>query len=278
MHITHLFDAISAALHIPPVHSVLPFSRRGVPTIQAQFTLYEDLSLSPILYDEAVQKKKFNWKSLLSLKEDDRRQKYSETKEYEHQTMHSNPNRNKQSSTVIPNPSFPDAVLLLRANILSLCLRLGVPRNDLWPPQALLLNLHELQLFMQLELKAAAYNPVGSSAISLPLVYSSEEAYTMGLALDEGVLQGLAYRYSSRRHQEAQTERERERERAREERLEKECERKKEEEKQSEYIGSRGGVSNRDGDKDRDREKGRDRAEVQNRRGAGEDEDWVTEM
>jgi len=42
------------------------------------------------------------------------------------------------------NEKYPLALSLLRANVIELCLSLEIPK--LWPPQAVLLNLHELHL------------------------------------------------------------------------------------------------------------------------------------
>ena len=41
----------------------------------------------------------------------------------------------------IPNPSFPMALSLFRANVISLCLRSGIEGSSLWPHEAILLNL-----------------------------------------------------------------------------------------------------------------------------------------
>ena len=40
-----------------------------------------------------------------------------------------------------PNPSFSAALSLFRANVISACLRCGVPGTALWPHEAILLNL-----------------------------------------------------------------------------------------------------------------------------------------
>ena len=40
-----------------------------------------------------------------------------------------------------PNAKFPLALALLRADVLALCLLMGLPAQSLWPPEALLLNL-----------------------------------------------------------------------------------------------------------------------------------------
>lgn len=41
--------------------------------------------------------------------------------------------------------NFRSGLTLLRANVLTLCLRVGIPAKDLWPPEALLLNMDALR-------------------------------------------------------------------------------------------------------------------------------------
>ena len=47
----------------------------------------------------------------------------------------------------IINPDFASGLLLLQANVVHLCLTIGLSPQDLWPPQALLLNMHLLYRF-----------------------------------------------------------------------------------------------------------------------------------
>jgi len=49
-----------------------------------------------------------------------------------------------ESGTI--NNNFPLGLSLLRSNVISLCVALGVPLASLFPPQAMLLNLHLLHL------------------------------------------------------------------------------------------------------------------------------------
>eukprot|EP00536_Pseudo-nitzschia_multiseries_P001237 jgi/Psemu1/300648/fgenesh1_kg.15_\ len=44
---------------------------------------------------------------------------------------------------------FAIALQLLQNNVITLCIRAGVPVSKLWPAEAMLLNLHELNLFCQ---------------------------------------------------------------------------------------------------------------------------------
>jgi hypothetical protein len=45
----------------------------------------------------------------------------------------------------IPNDSFQQALILLRANVIALCLRSGLRAETLWPPEAILLNMKVLE-------------------------------------------------------------------------------------------------------------------------------------
>ena len=56
----------------------------------------------------------------------------------------------------IPNPWFTKAVRLLQRNVLAACVAVGVRTADLWPAQALLLNLAEMQKVCLVEAGAAA--------------------------------------------------------------------------------------------------------------------------
>lgn len=51
------------------------------------------------------------------------------------------------------NDSFGIALQLLQNNVVALCIRAGVPVTNLWPAQAVLLNLHALQAFCQLQVQ-----------------------------------------------------------------------------------------------------------------------------
>ena len=80
------------------------------------------------------------------------------------------------------NESFPEAVMLLQADIISLCLSAGMCAPDLWPPQALLMNLYALHQHCRdvcLALEAAAgdgdVSITGSSCTLAPLLWPLED-------------------------------------------------------------------------------------------------------
>lgn len=50
---------------------------------------------------------------------------------------------------VMHQESFATALQLLQNNVIVLCIRAGVPVNKLWPGEALLLNLHALDVFCE---------------------------------------------------------------------------------------------------------------------------------
>lgn len=71
---------------------------------------------------------------------------------------------NRESSPWRLNPSFPRSMRLLQANIIILCIRIGLDPTRLWPPEGILLNINEILLF--LENKTAEYK--SSLDVELP--------------------------------------------------------------------------------------------------------------
>jgi hypothetical protein len=58
-------------------------------------------------------------------------------------------NGSKNSPRYVLNEAFEQALVLLRADVVFLCLQSGLPAAMLWPSEAILLNLHLLQRHMQ---------------------------------------------------------------------------------------------------------------------------------
>jgi hypothetical protein len=67
-------------------------------------------------------------------------------------------NSSNNSSTVVDADHFAIALQLLQNNVICLCIRAGVPVTNLWPAQAVLLNLQALQEFCQEQ--AATLSPI----------------------------------------------------------------------------------------------------------------------
>lgn len=61
----------------------------------------------------------------------------------------------KGSSRYVLNESFEQALTLLRADVVFLCVQNGLPAAVLWPSEAILLNLDLLQRHMQRMLQPA---------------------------------------------------------------------------------------------------------------------------
>jgi hypothetical protein len=66
------------------------------------------------------------------------------------------------SSHTIHQEEFAISLQLLQNNIVALCIRAGVPVGRLWPAEAILLNLHALQIFCQEQIEVAILEDEGS--------------------------------------------------------------------------------------------------------------------
>lgn len=142
-HIAHLVDCLSAALNIPLPHRLLPFLAFDHASVQQTCNLVSTrfiirhlfifviaylLSYSSTFHFNPVQGPT---DSKRTLRQELRREKES----------------SKSSSESLVNRKFSSAVSLLRANVVSLCLRAGLEPEALQPPPCLLLNLHLLHRF-----------------------------------------------------------------------------------------------------------------------------------
>lgn len=66
--------------------------------------------------------------------------------DFPHQQTSSKDLSSSVNDKYILNHAFSQALTLLQADVVTLCIRVGIPPECLWPPQAILLNLSELQL------------------------------------------------------------------------------------------------------------------------------------
>ena len=93
--------------------------------------------LTPVFYDDSNQKiQQFSHKTIGEIK---KQNEFLFNKKNEFF---------KDDHSYILNESFSEALLLLRANVISLCVYGGVPITKIWPPEAILLNLHQLHLLL----------------------------------------------------------------------------------------------------------------------------------
>lgn len=150
-HAAHLTDAIAAALNIPLPHPITPFSSAEC-LISPQYDLVSSFSLSPVIHiNERTRHADFSWRTPTGVEREIRgeqlRQRMRDSPVQQADVAAPNAMADGVvvlGSNYLVNSAFPQAVTLLQANVVSLCMRAGVPPESLWPPQAVLLNLYEL--------------------------------------------------------------------------------------------------------------------------------------
>ena len=98
-------------------------------------------SLSPARRTNSDPIKSFRWDSIANME------------------ISSSQKNNIESLSWIANSSFSSAMALLRANVITLCLRTGIMPEKLYPSEAILLNLHVLHRFCIDQGKKAVYTP-----------------------------------------------------------------------------------------------------------------------
>ena len=170
MHISRLLNAISEAMNIPLPHPLIPFTSSGIDSmICPQFDLHSGFSLTPAFYmNDGVEYQDFSWMTLADIHREAAVDKSSPC----HNTPSSNssPKQDNKSedddvgdfnqlspsigsaekeACFVINDSFEQAVTLLRADVVSLCLHCGMAPSSLRPSEAILLNLDELRRHLQ---------------------------------------------------------------------------------------------------------------------------------
>ena len=79
------------------------------------------------------------------------------------------------------NNSFQAALTLLRANIIVLCIRVGMEPMSLWPSQAILLNLSQFHLYLIQQIKLLDFtattdeiiNSFNNNNVSCSMIYDN---------------------------------------------------------------------------------------------------------
>ena len=204
-HIAHLVDSISSALNITLPHPLLPFES-GECMISAQYDLTARAAVRSCCYSLApatfvnmnirTKYRDFDWTPL----EEVLQPVDSTSREHNNAANPSrdvfgnqvnaaggtNTNKNdkgedgEEIGRYVPNPAFPAALMLLQANVVALSIRVGMKPERLWPPEALLLNLHELRCYCesQVPLNNLEANPNTLPASNEPNVVNTAEATT----------------------------------------------------------------------------------------------------
>lgn len=75
------------------------------------------------------------------------------------------------------NTSFKHSITLLQANIIMLCIRIGIDPTKLWPPEGILLNINEILLFLLSKAKANASRGCSDINSEIP---NSEDVILLG--------------------------------------------------------------------------------------------------
>ena len=216
-HIAHLVDAIAAVLNVPLPHPLRPYEANDC-IVSAQHDLWaqahasqrglQGLSLVParvgVLPSQHTQQARdFDWTPI---------------KDLTHSVVASKPittssNRSNPASTQHPgavpaytvNPHFSRALVLLQADIIMLCLRAGLVEEDLWPAEAMLLNLDLLHKHCEGTLQRHLSSCVGGyltksaqgSEPLLPAVYGTGDSI-QERTITAQTLCSLEDRYGSR--------------------------------------------------------------------------------
>lgn len=132
-HIAHLVDALSSALNIPLLHPIVMVSATEC-MISPHYNLTACYSLSPVTHlNTRAKHELFHWLTPAEVK-----------KSNSSSAKNDLTSQSSDTSNYFVNSSFPLALTLLQADIIALCLRAGLSPDSVWPPQAMLLNLHEL--------------------------------------------------------------------------------------------------------------------------------------
>ncbi len=183
-HIAHLCDAVAAALNIPLPHPLMPFTTTEC-LVSPQYDLTSCFSLSPVIHiNDRAAHEPFSWKTINSVN------KATADAGRDGPYSRESPSSSSKKEFTAPaasddkhivNPAFPQALTLLQADVVSLCMHAGIPPEFLWPPPAMLLNLHELFVLCVKCVKknsaissaaaAASTESCGERATALPVVF-----------------------------------------------------------------------------------------------------------
>jgi hypothetical protein len=144
-HIVKLVDALSIVLNIPLPHRMSAFSLNGMSTIFPQFMQDSKVYiLSPITWQYSRERLRgVNWVTMADL------QAKASQMGVESSSKHTVPSNVDDYNDMTINSDFSQAIVLLQANIVTLCIKSGLQASSLWPAEALLLNLKTLEMFAE---------------------------------------------------------------------------------------------------------------------------------
>lgn len=147
--LAHLVDSLSTCLNIPLPHPISPFDING-PTISPQYAECSPHNLLPVTVHLLREDyRSFSWKTLADL----RKEAFSAD----------------MDSSVMINLNFQEALTLLQANIVSLCVKMDIPITTLWPAHCMLLNLNQIyKIVRDVGMKDVEYLYHTSNTTSFP--------------------------------------------------------------------------------------------------------------
>lgn len=123
-HVVHFLDSLSTSLNIPLPHPISPFEPNG-PTIAPQYSEHQPHQLLPVsIHSLREEYRMLSWLTLRSIRDESSR-----------------PN----NSVIGLNAYFPEALSLLQANIIALCLRMGLQPQHLLPAHDIVGNLCRIE-------------------------------------------------------------------------------------------------------------------------------------
>lgn len=176
-HVVHFLDSLSTSLNIPLPHPISPFEPNG-PTIAPQYSEHQPHQLLPVsIHSLREEYRMLSWLTLRSIREESSR-----------------PN----NSVIGLNAYFPEALSLLQANIITLCLRMGLAPQCLLPAHDIVGNLCRIgkELHRIVHSPAAQQLELHSSAPPSHLVVDYQTIESQLLPISEVVQQ----RWVSRHH------------------------------------------------------------------------------
>lgn len=176
-HLAHFVDSLSVSLNIPLPHPLSPFELNG-PTISPQYSENQHHNLLPVsLQILREEYRAFSWKALREIRVD---------------TVNVDPMR----CSISTNSYFPEALSLFQANVVTLCLRMGITPESLFPPCCIIKNLYLLRLYLE--------NALSCKDTSKPIMHDHilldyEVLESQFFPLHEDVIKSLAGRFQKQR-------------------------------------------------------------------------------
>lgn len=153
-HIAELTVAVATVFNITLPHPIHANALEG-PTIAPQYAENAPHLLLPATsISLREQYRSFEWTTLNQL----RQRSYNENQK---RSQHEHNNSNE----LVINPTFYQSLTLLQANIVTLCLKLGMNASELWPAPCMLLNLYELHQYCRRKQTASSSSP-SAAAVS----------------------------------------------------------------------------------------------------------------